>query len=885
MASKKTELPLNTYGYKEHGACSQLDYDMLAFARRRSPDYGVPPRETLFKRIADKMMPKHFEWHEWTDKTTKVLCNNQIIGLPGCCVSGNTRILDPITGTSPTIKWLYDNEISPIVMTLYGAIKAGVPFIKGKEDLYEIALSDGNKFTATAGHRVLALSYNANRWFHVSDLQIGQHLFSYAPTRQESTLGRAPSSRFLNAPCSQKKAVDFPVDCPTSRRSCDEQLQLAIDASQSSLPSQDDAPTPYYGCPHEDGLETKYKYNHAWSSLGHLSMPDFLSRGSLLDIPRQPRLHQEIASPEFQLFQPFGQSRSRHIPHLPSLELCHNSDYSGFYSYDVAVSQAQIVSIRNTGEQIYYDLQVPDAHHYFAEGCIHHNSGAAKTYNVVGFAVAWWRCDPENSSVTLISTSKQSLRRRGWAEVLRARSSNPEEEPYGNFVDSRMIWQANKGDDKHAIIGKAVEEGPTHKVADDIKGVHTRRQMVIIDEATSVPPAIYEACANLYSYPDEFILVLIGNPLNRLDQFGRFCEPAEGWMSVNVETGEWDGKPQESIGNRIPHIITFDAEKSPNIVEGKIVSRHLPTKEKVNAAQRSAGGQTPLYWQNFRGFWPPEGLVKTIFTQSALEKNDGFGRHKFTGRDFSIIGTFDPARTGDRPALRFAKMGEIEGGKWGLEWMPPKIIPVDSNSTNPIYFQLAEQVKREAERIEHNGVTYSCDPQNFALDATGSGSGCADIFQRLWSPKIIRIEFGGSPSLDSCSLEDVRPANEVYKDKTTEMHFRTRDALNSGQLKGIDKETAIELINRKFDESRKRIQLQSKEEYKQEFKLSPDFGDTGCMMLEVARIRGFRLSPVGQTITKHDEWNEHSNKANSVTNDNDTYQVEEMDEFDLEPMI
>lgn len=595
MAAKRIVLPRNTYGWPDYDGKEQAEYDRAAFARRRSPDFGVPPRLTLFKRIAERMMPKHFEWHEWTERIVGALCEHGAVGLPGC-------------------------------------------------------------------------------------------------------------------------------------------------------------------------------------------------------------------------------------------------------------------------------------------------SNSSKTWNVVNFAVVWWRCDPENSSVTLISTSKQSLRRRAWAEVIKARSINPSEEPFGHFVDSRMVWRASQGDDKHAIIGKAVEEGPTQKVADDIKGVHTRRQMVIIDEATSVPAAIYEACANLYSYPDEFILVLIGNPLNRLDQFGRFCEPSGGWLSVNVETGEWDGKPQESIGNRIPHIITFDAEKSPNIVEGKIVSRHLPTKEKVNAHQRAAGGQTPLYWQNFRGFWPPEGLVKTIFTQSALEKNDGFGRHKFTGKDFIILGAFDPARRGDRPALRFAKMGQIENNKWGIEWMPPKVIPVDANSKNPIYFQLAEQVKREAERIEYNGVTYSCDPENFGIDATGSGSGCADIFQRIWSSKIIRVEYGGSPSTDSCSLEDVRPANEVYAYKDVEMHFRTRDMLNSGQLKGIDKETAAELINRKFDESKRRIQLQSKEDYKIEFHISPDFSDTGCIIGEVARIRGFRLSPVGQTILKQDEWREHADKAAIVSGENDLYQAEELDELDLDPV-
>lgn len=508
-------------------------------------------------------------------------------------------------------------------------------------------------------------------------------------------------------------------------------------------------------------------------------------------------------------------------------------------------------------------------------------SNSAKTFNVVSFACAWWLCDPLESSVTLVSTSKQSLRRRGWAEVSKVYGAFSSPRP-GNFVDSRMLWQAQKGDDRHAIIGKAVEEGPTQKVADDIKGVHTRRQMVVIDEATSVPAAIYEACANLYSYPEEFILVLIGNPLNRLDQFGRFCEPENGWNSIGVETGEWDGKPQEAIGGRKPHVTTFDAEKSPNIVEGKIVSKHLPNKEKVEAARKnSGGGQSPLYWQNFRGFWPPEGLTKTVFTESALDKHNGYGKHQFNGRNFRIIGSFDPARGGDRPALRFGKLGEIIDGNWGIEWFPPTVVPIDSSSQNPIFYQLCEQVKRQAESFNVNGIEYHCDPENFGIDATGSGSGCADILQRLWSPNVLRIEWGGGASEEPMSLENPRPAKEVVENKRVEMFFRTRDCLNSNQLRGVDKETAIELCAIEFDESGKRIKLMSKEDYKEKFRLgSPDFADTGVMLTEVARIRGFKLAPVGETITRYDDYDKTLNKLTDVYHEAETYQPEE--DFEME---
>lgn len=510
-------------------------------------------------------------------------------------------------------------------------------------------------------------------------------------------------------------------------------------------------------------------------------------------------------------------------------------------------------------------------------------SNSAKTYNVVGFAVAWWLMAPNISSVTLISTSKESLKKRGWSEVLKCYSQVPGPR-FGNWVGSRMVWQATKGDDKHAIFGKAVEEGPVQKVADDIKGIHTERQMIVIDEATSVPAAIYEACGNLYSYPKEFILVLIGNPLNRKDQFGRFCEPKDGWTSVTVDTGEWQGKPQEQVGNRIPQIVTFDAEKSPNILKGREVSRHLPTKEGVEAAQRAGGGQTPSYWQNFRGFWPSEGLVKTVFSESSLKANDIYGKHQFTGEKFIIIGFFDPAfGGGDRPALRFAKMGIIYGGKWGVESCPPIIIPIDAQSLTPVHYQLSEQLRRECETVTIGGTKYSCPPENLAIDATGEGGGLCDIIQRTWSSKIIRVEFGGAPSQDSASLEDIRPANEVYENKRAEIYFRSRDMCNHGQIKGLDMPTSDELITIMFADmkndgtSRKRLLIQSKKEYKLLYKKSPDYADCFCGLSEVARIKGFRLAPVGETQKRVENVSNAVKVAEAVYTDN-TYEAEEMDD-------
>lgn len=486
-------------------------------------------------------------------------------------------------------------------------------------------------------------------------------------------------------------------------------------------------------------------------------------------------------------------------------------------------------------------------------------SNTAKTRNIAGFFAVWWLCAPEISSACFVSTTVKSLRRRGWAEIQRAHSML--DEPVGNLVDSRCLWQSKPGDDRNAIVGRAVEEGSTQKVADDIKGVHTRRQAVAIDEATAVPEAIYDACANLFSYPDEFLLVAIANPRHRLDPFGRFCEPENGWTSVSVDTPKWIARPNSACGGKKPRVIRFDSEKSPNIVEGKIVSAHLPTKTVVANARAHSGGTSPHYWTNFRGFWPPEGLVKTVFSESALYKFDAFGKHKFSGESFQIIGACDPAYGGDRAVLRFAKVGVLhrdiqwmamrppgeEPQQWGIELLPPIILPVDATSKNPIHYQLAEQLRRECETVDVGEHHMSCEPSNLGVDDSGAGGLC-DILSRTWSPAIIRIEFGGRPSEDPCSLEDIRPASEVYRNKRAEMFFRARAALDTGQLKGLDADTALELCAIEYDDvGKEKITLMSKSDYKAKMGESCDLADVVAELLEVARRLGFKLAALGTT--------------------------------------
>jgi hypothetical protein len=169
---------------------------------------------------------------------------------------------------------------------------------------------------------------------------------------------------------------------------------------------------------------------------------------------------------------------------------------------------------------------------------------------------------------------------------------------------------------------------------------------------------------------------------------------------------------------------------------------------------------------------------------------------------------------------------------------------------------------------------------NLAIDAGGDGAGLCDIINRTWSFAIHRIQFGGGASEDSTSLEDSRPAKEVYRNKRAEMYFRGRDALNHDQLKGIDPETARELCSILFDDSKKLIVLESKKDYrKRNNDRSPDNSDTVAMIVEMARKKGFRLTATGETAKVTGDFDETCRKAGEVYGEVD-YSTEETE---LEP--
>lgn len=470
---------------------------------------------------------------------------------------------------------------------------------------------------------------------------------------------------------------------------------------------------------------------------------------------------------------------------------------------------------------------------------------AGKTFDAGLFSMVFWLADPSETSVILTSTTGKMVRKRIWPVIQKLYSRGGQYGLPGNLVDSKTTLQSTKGDDKHGIFALAVRDGNTSKAVGDIQGLHAKRILLVIDEATDTPEAIFEAIPNLRKGCADFRLVVIGNAVSHLDPHGLCCEPRNGWSSVSVEDEDWETKGVDKWEIESGICLHFDGLKSPNYRFQKPLYEYLISKEDVDRAIKTQGGEDTLgFWKYTRGFWAPEGVCKTVLSDALIAKYNARGKLIFQS-NFRKISVLDPAFGGDRCVQRIGQLGDLSGNRLGIQINEAIEIKLRPQDKEPIHFQIARQVRHNCERA---GV----EPKHFALDASGEGGGLADILAATWSDQIQRVEFGGAPSDMPTSEQDPRPASEVYDRKVTELWFSVRQFVMGQQIGGLTVIDCQELTSRQYTDEKRKIKLDTKADCKKKIGRSPDYGDSVALAVELARRLGASAGTAGPTNSSRD---------------------------------
>jgi len=423
--------------------------------------------------------------------------------------------------------------------------------------------------------------------------------------------------------------------------------------------------------------------------------------------------------------------------------------------------------------------------------------------------------------------------------------------PQWHIVNSKKELQFPKGDDKHSISCFAVEGGELLKSIDKIKGRHTQRMLLIVDEANSTPDAIFNTIPNMLKGCVELVILVIGNAVNRFDNHGRACEPEDGWNAVTVEDTRWLTKGVEDW--RMPPGICchYDGPKSPNVLAGKTIYRFIYSYENWLSALKW-GESSIHYWSQDRGFWPPEGVVNTVFSEPLVVRCDGTGFLNFYATR-EVYAFLDPAFGGDNCVLQMADVGDCGEGKVGIQLRPPTYIRPQVKLEAERDYQIAREVIEECKKR-------LVKPLHFGTDATGVGRGVHAIISAEWSQEIVRVEWGGKASEKPSSQADSRPGHEVYDSRVTELWFGCREFLESGQLKGLYTEAVKQACSREYTQQGRKSRLNTKAECVAKLGYSPDEMDAISGLVEVVKQNGItahgKISELQSQV-----WNEISKEV------------------------
>lgn len=485
------------------------------------------------------------------------------------------------------------------------------------------------------------------------------------------------------------------------------------------------------------------------------------------------------------------------------------------------------------------------------------------------FSLEYWLQAPHETAVIVCSTTMKMLRKRIWAEIVRWHQKLDPRQlgPVGELMDSVTTIRWQQGDDRHAIFGIAVEEGPTEEVVTNLVGIKSKRVRLYIDEGQGIREAILKATDNMSKNPI-FQFRMMGNPESLQNPLMRESEPKDGWDSiVRAETPEW-----ATMGGPVPGdglCQFFDGRQSPadDSPEERKRLPFLINSDQISAHLKSVHGNLndPSYWSQCIGFPPPQGLESTLLDDAILTTFHCKEKAIWT-EGYTRCAALDPAfNGGDKAILQFGKYGRSSGMQYddatrtwsttvgntswiveGDEWLQ---VPINAESNVPIHYQLMDFCRTEC-------VKRGIPPHQLAIAAAGEGGGLVSIFQREWG-QVNPIEEGGNASdriLTGQFNGDGSPktAKEAYDTRASELQFGVREFALANGLRGMSHEAAFQFTARRTFYRNGKWATESKvtskgrtdekgrqvKGFKSRLGYSPDHSDAFAILVEHCRMQG-----------------------------------------------
>ena len=463
----------------------------------------------------------------------------------------------------------------------------------------------------------------------------------------------------------------------------------------------------------------------------------------------------------------------------------------------------------------------------------------AKSTDAAMCVLLHWLSAPSRTTCIVCSTTVTMLEKRIFGELIRYHQLIPDAP--GTYIKSEAAIKMGDENSKNGIFGIAILKGSTREALGNIVGIHNEYVGLVIDEMQATREAAVEAATNLSSSGREFFFLGMGNPESRLDPLGRYSEPSSGWEGLHPNTCG------EGWVTRYGRCEFFDGYLSPAIVEpnGKAKYHFLLSQDAIDSTRAKYGEDSPQFWSQRRGFFPPEGLDRTIFSESLFVHGHCFDKVVWK-HDPTPVAGLDPSFSsmGDRCCLRFGMFGRTIDNKYAIELGEKIDIPLKMSKDTPIAYFIAQNVQSECDK---RGVT----PANFAMDCTAQQTALADIIETEWGAGIMRVQFGGKASKLQISSDETTVGRDRYQNRVTELWYILHNYILADMVRGLDREAAMELSSRRLTEKLTPVQIEPKTAMKQRTGQSPDDADAIVVLTSLIRER-YNILPGAGTFANND---------------------------------
>jgi hypothetical protein len=479
-------------------------------------------------------------------------------------------------------------------------------------------------------------------------------------------------------------------------------------------------------------------------------------------------------------------------------------------------------------------------------------ASSGKTFAVAVYLNLMFMSDPKNTTIMVSTTAGTDAERRVWGELKDLHASTKGIYKVGTLIDYLGVITFDPAKEllgRKDISTRDLRNGislvPIPKGADGenalgkVIGTKNKKIIWVIDELPHMLTGILRPEENLEQ--NQFVQIIgIGNANVKTDPHGMMCEPVGGWESVSEDDDEW-----MAHGDTL--VLFFHGERSPNFhpaIDPNITDKsrypfpYLSTpvglansRKRLGRGNEEHGRKTIDYMRFSVGFWYGDDVATTVLSEMLVKR---FGADKSEvdwgyGEIFTVAG-FDCGWSagGDYNELMIGKMGKDADGKWILLF-PPESIRIYATAEDNEDFR-----KAIAKQVVEICIKHGVKPDRFGMDINGDGGLMLQAIQKEWKTH----ECVGLSSLE-------RPEDDSkYDNIVTQYWYQIPDAIGTGRVRGYNclSGYAKDHFARHYQSTGKgSIRVEKKSDMKKRIKRSPDAGDAGGYMVEMAKRHGFEI--------------------------------------------